>query len=372
MLYRTIQKSDTYLPGWLAEKTWCEYIWAINAEQRCERTFIDATLANDLVQNVRACEFKTCEALKQQLPHCAHQTNCLTLISTPDFVPRVQTQAVSQLKCHIENSNKINCDYEPSISLGRALGVHAKVIELLHFAPQLMTSACTTENCHLDWNLTDFTEILKRNIDCPKNLPEHYSIHKNLFSAYTRTSSPHRFRNWGVRMQYFAGWKLFLPSASITQWFSVTWQVQFSLGASRPWATLIHILDSNIFILIHWEIRCLWLKNPFHRWHWNIFDVDDKLYSTYLPRLECIDGHPKEKHKTTIWLYVFLIFFEHHHSPFAFNGRTTPAMLFVHPWRWSARTNLWPRSCDLPDCWAISLGWKNRVAVAMVAIVNQL
>lgn len=166
MLYRTIQKSDTYLPGWLAEKTWCEYIWAINAEQRCERTFIDATLANDLVQNVRACEFKTCEALKQQLPHCAHQTNCLTLISTPDFVPRVQTQAVSQLKCHIENSNKINCDYEPSISLGRALGVHAKVIELLHFAPQLMTSACTTENCHLDWNLTDFTEILKRNIDC--------------------------------------------------------------------------------------------------------------------------------------------------------------------------------------------------------------
>lgn len=124
-------------------------------------------------------------------------------------------------------------------------------------------------------------------------------IHKNLFSAYTRTSSPHRFRNWGVRMQYFAGWKLVLPSASITQWFSVTWQVQFSLGASRPWATLIHILDNNMFILIHWEIRCLWLKNPSHRWHWNIFDVDYKLYSTYLSRLECIDGHPKENHIKT-------------------------------------------------------------------------
>ena len=294
MLYRTIQKSDTYLPGWLAEKTWCEYIWAINAEQRCERTFIDATLANDLVQNVRACEFKTCEALKQQLPHCAHQTNCLTLISTPDFVPRVQTQAVSQLKCHIENSNKINCDYEPSISLGRALGVHAKVIELLHFAPQLMTSACTTEYLPLGLKWIEISQTSLRSLSEILIV-----IHKNLFSAYTRTSSPHRFRNWGVRMQYFAGWKLFLPSASITQWFSVTWQVQFSLGASRPWATLIHILDNNMFILIHWEIRCLWLKNPSHRWHWNIFDVDYKLYSTYLSRLECIDGHPKENHIKT-------------------------------------------------------------------------
>lgn len=31
----------TYLPGWLAEETWCEYnIWAINTEQRRERTFM--------------------------------------------------------------------------------------------------------------------------------------------------------------------------------------------------------------------------------------------------------------------------------------------------------------------------------------------
>lgn len=153
MLYRTI-KSDTYLPGWLAEKTWCEYIWAINAEQICERTFIDATLANDLdwfgtecarlrVQNLWGSETTIAPlCTSNKLPNFNLNTRFCPKGSNPSCFPVEMSHWNRVLS---ENSNTINCHYESSISLGRALGVHAKVIELLHFAPQLMTWACTTE-----------------------------------------------------------------------------------------------------------------------------------------------------------------------------------------------------------------------------------
>ena len=138
-----------HISTWMiGRKTWCEYIWAINAEQRCERTFIDATLANDLVQYVRACEFKTCEALpaplctSNKLPSFNLNTRFCPKGSNPSCFPVEMSHWNRVLS---ENSNTINCHYESSISLGRALGVHAKVIELLHSAPQLMTWACTTE-----------------------------------------------------------------------------------------------------------------------------------------------------------------------------------------------------------------------------------
>lgn len=143
-------------------------------------------------------------------------------------------------------------------------------------------------------------------------------------------------------MEYFAGWKPFLPSASITQWFSVTWQVQFFQRASRLWATLIHILDKNIFILIHWEIRCFWLKNPSHRWHWNIKQL-----------------------KMCFWLFLNTTT-AHSHST---AGQLQRCFLSTHG------GDSWEQILDLDHAifqavGAISLGWKNRLGAAM--LVSQL
>ena len=115
--------------------------------------------------------------------------------------------------------------------------------------------------CHLDWNLTGVTEILTRNIGCPKDLPEHYYINKNLVCADNCTIFvfPTRLQQLRIFLAILCRVKTLF--AFITQWLSVTWQVQFALGASRLWATLIiliHILDKQLFWSIGKFFVCGW------------------------------------------------------------------------------------------------------------------
>ena len=170
------------------------------------------------------CALARSKLVRLCLPHCAHQTNYLALISTPDFAPRVQTQAVSQLKCHIEIvcwvktvQNKLWAIHLP----GQGPGCPCKG----HWAPALCTPTHDLglhDRIVATWieisqaSLRSWSEILIVLKIFPSTI-----LYRKICSVPTLALLPHTASEIEefVYMQYFAGWKLFLPSASITQWF---------------------------------------------------------------------------------------------------------------------------------------------------------